>query len=194
MRNSQPDPRPTRPRARALRPGWLAAIAWALAPLLLASCGTENPCDRPPTEIGGIVTDVQAAGDPCAGKPEKYTVAWFTQAGVKYPLRCGKTGRSGYGYFHITKDPTDDGGVGHGDPVNDASFSAEIAATLGSGVEGHVGGGTWRYTLEYSDEGKLCRNAWGFRVILAKQPLEPDGYPAGIITAFRYARRPAKHP
>jgi hypothetical protein len=114
--------------------------------------------------------------------------------GVKYPLRCGKTGRGGYGYLHMTRDPTDDGGVGHGDPVNDASFAAEITTTLGHGAQGHVGGWAWRYTLEYSEAAKICTNSWGFRVVLAKQPLEPDGHPAGIITAFRYAQRPAKYP
>ena len=33
-----------------------------------------------------------------------------------------------------------------------------------------------------------------FRVVLAKQPLGPDGHPAGIIAAFRYAQRPARYP
>jgi hypothetical protein len=113
---------------------------------------------------------------------------------VKYPLRCGRIGRGGYGYLHISQDPADDGTIGHGDPINDPSFAAEITATLARGVEGFVSGGTWRYTLEYSDGGKACTNAWGFRVVLAKQPLEPDGHPAGIITAFRYTQRPARYP
>ena len=63
--------------------------------------------------------------------------------------------------------------VGHGDPINDASFSAEITATLARGAEGFVGGGTWRYTLEYSEGGKLCTNAWGFRVVPGKAATGP---------------------
>jgi hypothetical protein len=136
MANSHSDLRPTRLRARrALPPGWLVA-AVALAPLLLASCGTENASDHPPVGVGAAVTEAQAAGDPCAGKPEKYIVAWFTQGGVKYPLRCGKTGRGGYGYLHITRDPADDGTIGHGDPINDPSFATEITpADLAKAVD-----------------------------------------------------------
>ena len=33
-----------------------------------------------------------------------------------------------------------------------------------------------------------------FRVVLAKQPTQPDGHPAGIITAFRYSSQPAHYP
>ncbi len=191
MKVRHPDPRPRRPRSRALPPGWLAA-AFALAPLLLASC-TDGPDCSKPVEVLSVGTTALAANTPCAGKSERQIVAWYTQGGVRYPLRCGRTGRGGYGYLHITQDPADDGAVGHGDPLSDASFSAEIASTLAHGVEGFVGGGTWRYTREYSDNAKICTNAWGFRVVLAKQPPEPDGHPVGIITAFRYATRPARY-
>ncbi len=85
--------------------------------------------------------------NPCSGKSERRILAWYVQGGVKYPLRCGRTGRSGYGYLHITQDPADDGAIGHGDPINDTSFSSEITATLARGAEGVVGGGTWRNTL-----------------------------------------------
>ena len=167
----------------------------AMVPVLLAAtCGDQNACDHPPAGIGAVVTDVQASIDPCAGKPEQFIVAWYAQGGVKYPLRCGKTGRGGYGYLHITRDPADDGGIGHGDPVNDTSFSAEITATLAHGIEAAQGGGNWRYTVKYSDAQAICLNAWGFRVVLAKQPPYTDGYPAVIITAFRYSRPPAYYP
>ncbi len=164
-----------------------------VVPLLVADTCSGPDCSKP-VEVLSVGTTAFAANAPCAGKSERQIIAWYTQGDVKYPLRCGRTGPGGYGYLHISQDPADVGAVGHGDPVNDASFSAEIAATLAHGVEGFVGGGTWRYTREYSDDGKICTNAWGFRVVLAKQPLEPDGHPAGIITAFRYAQRPARYP
>lgn len=91
-------------------PGWLAAGAWAQAPLLLASCTEGNSCDKPPVGIGAVVTDVQAAADPCAGQPPLHVVAWYMQGGTRSPLRCGKTGRGGYGYLHTRYDG------GHGDP------------------------------------------------------------------------------
>ena len=169
-------------------------VLLALVPVLLAdTCGNPD-CTKPPVEILSIGTTARAATDPCAGTLEHLILAWYVQGGVKYPLRCGRTGRGGYGYLHITQDPAADGTIGHGDPVNDPSFSEEITATLARGTEGHVGGGTWRYTLEYSAGGKACTNAWGFRVVLAKQPPESDGHPTGIITVFRYTQRPALYP
>ena len=56
--HEDPDPRPTRPRAWALPPGWLVA-ACALAPLLIAGCGDMNACDHPPVGVGAVVTDVE---------------------------------------------------------------------------------------------------------------------------------------
>jgi hypothetical protein len=163
-----------------------------VTPLLVAdTCGGPD-CST--VEVLSIGTFAFARNAPCAGKSEHQIIAWYTQGGVKYPLRCGRTGRGGYGYLHIIQDPADAGSVGHGDPINDASFSAEIATTLAHGAEGFVGGGTWRYTREYSTDGKLCTDAWGFRVVLAKQPPQPDGHPVGIITAFRYATTPALYP
>lgn len=97
----------------------------------------------------------------------------------------GTTPRS-YGYLYIRYG----GDGGHGDALNDALFSAEIAYTLEHGVHGGPSGGTWRYSVEYSDAGKACTNAWGFRVVLARQPMLADGHPTGIITALRYSDRP----
>ena len=48
--------------------------------------------------------------------------------------------------------------------------------------------------MKYSDAQAVCLNAWGFRVVLAKQPAQEDGHPAGIITAFRYSRPPTFYP
>jgi hypothetical protein len=51
-----------------------------MAPVLIAdTCGEQNACDHPPAGIGAVVTEVQAAGDPCAGQPEKHIVAWYAQ-------------------------------------------------------------------------------------------------------------------
>src|SRR5215467_2398319 len=65
------DPRPTRPRARrALPPGWLASGAWALAPLLLASCTDNLTANCPPLAHPPILTvaAAAAASNPCAAK------------------------------------------------------------------------------------------------------------------------------
>ncbi|HSR25186.1 MAG TPA: hypothetical protein VLW53_16645, partial [Candidatus Eisenbacteria bacterium] len=138
--------------AGARRPIKSLVVPVAMVPVLLAAtCSDQNACDHPPPGVGAVVTDVQASSDPCVGQPPLHVVAWHVQGGVRYPLRCGKTGRGGYGYLHITQDPTDDGGVGHGDPVNDASFAAEITNTLANGVEAPQGGGNWRYTVRYTD-------------------------------------------
>jgi hypothetical protein len=88
-------------------------------PVLLAGCGDQNVCDHPPPEIGSIVTDAQASGDPCAGQPVNHIVAWFTRQHTRYPLRCGRRDPRGFGYLHIRYDEG-----GHGDRVNDATFRA----------------------------------------------------------------------
>jgi len=187
MKHTHADPRPTRPRTRAL-PRWSLA-AFVLAALLLAACADSPDCNKPRYEFLSIGTTALAAADPCAGQPENHVVAWYTRGGVRYPLRCGKTNPAGYGYRHVLHDEG-----GHGDAVNDTDFSTEIAYTLEHGVEGFVGGGNYRYTREYSEGGKGCTNAWGFRVVLAKLPLMPDGHPAGIITALRYSSKPTVYP
>ena len=139
-----------------------------------------------------------AADDPCTGQSKDHIVAWFNQGGVRYPMRCGvrddPRGRGGYGYVHIRYDSTPQDTTGHGDPVNDTAFAAEITATLVYGQEGHVGGGTWRYTLEYPTLKASCTKSWGFRVVLAKQPNLADGRPTGIITALRYTATPVVNP
>jgi hypothetical protein len=66
MTNSHVDPRPTRPRARALPPGWLGA-ADALAPLLLASCTDSLTTSCPPLAHPPILT-MAAAANPCAAR------------------------------------------------------------------------------------------------------------------------------
>lgn len=137
----------------------------AMTPILLAdTCGHQNACDHPPPGVGAVMTDVQASTDPCAGQPERQIIAWYTQGGARYPLRCGRRDPKGYGYLHIRYDEG-----GHGDPVNDPTFSGEIGNTLVHGVEGFEGGGNYRYTVRYNDAKSACfRGAWGFRVVLAK--------------------------
>ena len=94
----------------------------AMTPILLAdTCGHQNACDHPPPGVGAVMTDVQASTDPCAGQPERQIIAWYTQGGARYPLRCGRRDPKGYGYLHIRYDEG-----GHGDPVNDPTFSGEI--------------------------------------------------------------------
>lgn len=95
---------------------------------------------------------------------------------------------------HIRDDAPSKDAAGHGDPVNDPAFAAENATTLARGVEAPQGGGNWRYTVKYNDAQSTCFNAWGFRVVLAKQPLRPDGHPTGTITAFRYTSQPTYYP
>ncbi len=66
MKVRHPDPRPSRLRARALPPGWLVA-AFALAPLLLASCTDDVTANCPPLAHPPIFT-VAAASNPCAAR------------------------------------------------------------------------------------------------------------------------------
>jgi len=178
MRTTHPDPRPTRPRARAL-PRWpLAAVV--LAPLLLASCADDVTAKCPGLKHPEVLT-VAAAGNPCAARAsEQHVLAWYSQGGVRYPLRCGHHDPASWGHLHMRDDSPSPGAIGHGDPINDPEFSAEIAATLAHGVEAPQGGGNWRYTVRYNDAQAACHNAWGFRVVLAKQPMQADGHPAGI--------------
>jgi hypothetical protein len=62
------------------------------------------------------------------------------QGSVGYPPRCGHRDPAGWGYLHIRDDSPSSGTIGHGDPINDAAFSAEVAATLACGVEAPQGG------------------------------------------------------
>jgi|SRR5215469_11556231 len=162
----------------------LPVVAW-----LLATEGCGGDCTNSPTEILVFGSKALAAVNPCDGQSQNHVVAWYSRQGVRYPLRCGKTNPAGWGYQHILLDEG-----GHGDALNDQAFSSEIAYTLEHGVEGFAGGGNYRYTHEYTDAMKACTNAWGFRVVLARQPLLSDGHPAGIITALRYSSKPALHP
>src|SRR2546429_562876 len=64
MRTSHANRRPTRPRVRALPPGWLVA-AVALAPFLLASCtDAQNACDHPPVSVSARYFRVVLARSP----------------------------------------------------------------------------------------------------------------------------------
>jgi hypothetical protein len=165
-------------------------ILVAFAAVLLAGCGDQNACNHPPPEVGAVVIEAQASTDPCAGRPDLHILAWYSRQGTRYPLRCGHRDPSGWGYAHIRYDED-----GHGDPMNDPTFSAEMANTLERGVEALASGGTWRYTVKYNQTKSACyRGAWGFRVVLARQPRQPDGYPAGIITALYYAQQPTRYP
>ena len=165
-------------------------LLMVLALMLAADpCSDQNACNNPPPGVGGVVTQAQAAADPCVGRPVEHIVAWFTRQGTSYPLRCGKRDPRGYGYVHIRYDEG-----GHGDPLNDATFRAEVANTLEHGTERLASGGTWRYTVKYDDAKAICYNARYFRVVLARSPNLPDGHPAGIITALYYANQPDQYP
>jgi hypothetical protein len=186
-----------------------------LSPLLMAdTCsGDDNPCTKPFPEVGAVVTTAEAAGDLCAGQPVTHILAWFTQGGVRYPLRCGQrdmpktskqgtrtivTYSGGYGYLHIRDDAAADGTVGHGDPMNDKAFAAAMQQTLDKGreaLQGGPGSGNWRYTVRYTDLTQSCTHHWGFRVILAKAPpFGVDGHPLGIVTAFYLSQQPQHYP
>ena len=183
-----------------------------LSPLLMAdTCsGDDNPCIKPFPEVGAVVTAAEAAGDPCAGQPDVHILAWFTQGGVKYPLRCGQrdfpktskqgtrkivTYSGGYGYLHIRDDAAADGTIGHGDPMNDKAFAAAMQQTLDKGTVAPQGGGNWRYTVRYTALTESCTGRWGFRVVLAKAPpFGADGHPLGIVTAFYLSRQPQLYP
>ncbi len=66
MKVPHPDPRPSRPPARALPPGWLA-VAFALAPLLLAGCG-DNLAANCPTLAHPEMLTVVASSNPCQAR------------------------------------------------------------------------------------------------------------------------------
>ena len=101
MRNSHPDPRPTRPHSRALPPGWLVA-AVALASILLASCTDDLAAKCPPLAHPPVLT-VAAADDPCAARKGESAALLALRvvktyqrssppvagAPTRYPLRCG---------------------------------------------------------------------------------------------------------
>lgn len=174
----------------------LVALALASAALLTATaCATGSTCSHAPV-LGGraAVATAEAAADPCTGQLETHVLAWYQQGGTNYPLRCGHRDPAGYGYLHIRDDQPEPGALPHGDPLNDGAFADEIGLTLARGVEAHVGGGNWRYTIKYDGTAAACLNAWGFRVVLAKSPPRPDGHPTGIITALRYTTEPKYFP
>jgi len=218
MKVLHPDPRPARPRPRALPPGRLPSrtvarftqttgAALALAVLLLSGCTDDLPATCPALAHPEVGT-VAAAGNPCAAKKGETakqlalrvartyqrTVALATTLPTKFPLRCGDPD---YGYLHLL-DALSKGRSDHGDPVNDAAFDAEVAYTIDQGVPFDQGNNNWRLTARYSDAQSACHDGdWGFRVVVAtNQPphpppsWQPDGLPVGVITAFRLPKGP----
>jgi hypothetical protein len=208
MSTLHPDPRPSsRPRARTLPPGWLAA-ALVLAPLLVAGCTDDLAAKCPPLAHPEVLTVAAAAGNPCAarkGESAALLALWVVRtyqrttalAGnlpARFPLRCGD---AGYGYLHLL-DALSKGRTDHGDPVNDATFDAEMAFTIDHGVPFDQGNNNWRLTVRYNDVQSGCHGGdWGFRVVVgANQPphpplaWKPDGLPVGVITAFRLPKGP----
>jgi hypothetical protein len=170
MRTPHPDPRPTRPRAHALRPGWLAALAWALTPLLLASCGDTLTADCPPLAHPPVLT-VVAASNPCAARkgetaPQLRTRVVRTYertqapAAGRYPLRCGG---EDLGYLHLFAKSANAEGD-HCDPINDRSCDEQIAFTLEHGAYLRQPNANPRFTVRYNDAQSACHSgAWGFR-------------------------------
>ena len=182
----------------ACRPSTSASFALAnalVAALVATACASGTTCSKAPIlGLGAAERTVEASTDPCTGQPATHVLAWYQQAGSRYPLRCGHRDPAGYGYLHIRDDQPGPGAVPHGDPLNDPDFAAEMTTTLQRGVEAPQGGGNWRYTVKYDSTRAACLNAWGFRVVLAKAPPLPDGHPAGIITALRYTSEPRFFP
>jgi hypothetical protein len=177
MRTPHPDPCPTRPRPRALPPGWLAAaLALApllLAPLLLAGCTDDVAADCPPLAHPEVLTVAAAAGNPCAARKGESTIQLRMRvvrvyqrirepASGRYPLRCGG---DDLGYLHLfAKTASAEGD--HCDPVNDRSCDEQIAFTLEHGAYLLQPNGNPRFTVRYNDVQSACHNgAWGFRVI-----------------------------
>jgi len=207
MTNSHDDPRPTRPRARALPPGWLVG-AVAMAPLLLANCTDSLTASCPPLAHPPILTVAAAAANPCAARASEsaallalrvvktYQRSNPPAAGLptRYPLRCGNTKS---GYLHLL-DELSMGNVDHGDPANDPTFDAEVAFAVEHGTVLVQNNNNLRVTVRYDDVQKACHsNNWGFRVILATNTppfppptWRPDGLAMGVITAFRLPTEP----
>jgi hypothetical protein len=206
MRTAHPDPRPNRPRPRALPPGWLPAVL-VLAPLLLASCTDDVAANCLPLKYPEVQA-VAAASNPCQAKAgesaallalrvvRRYQRASALASGLptRFPLRCGD---AGYGYLHLL-DALSKARSDHGDPVNDAAFDAEMTYTIDHGVPFNQGNNNWRLTVRYNDAQSDCHGSdWGFRVVVGTNqpphpPLawKPDGLPVGVITAFRLPKGP----
>ncbi len=130
MKVPHPDPRPSRPRVRALPSAWLT-VAFTVAPLLLAGCTDDVTANCPPLAHPEVLT-VAAASKPCqARKGEssallalrvvrtyQRTTALASNLPTRFPLRCGNTRG---GYLHLL-DALAKGQHDHGDPVNDQAF------------------------------------------------------------------------
>lgn len=205
MSTPHPDLRPTRPRARGLRPARLTA-ACALVPLVLASCTSSLTTSCPPLAHPPVLT-VAAASNPCAAKKGESATQLRTRVvriyqrsvepgSGRYPLRCGG---DDLGYLHLfAKSAAAEGD--HCDPVNDPTCEAQIAFTLEHGAYLLQPNGNPRFTVRYNDVQSACHNgAWGFRVIGSRsekigQVTLTDGLPLGIISAFRLSGPPANYP
>src|SRR5262249_17410958 len=169
MRNSHADPRPTRPRARrALPPGWLAIVAWALAPLLLAACTDSLSASCPPLAHPPVLTAPAAAGHPRAARAgeaagllalrvvKTYQRTEPPRSGLptRYPLRCGNTKS---GYLHLL-DERAHGNYDHGDPANDPEYDGEVAYTVEHGTVLVQNNNNLRVTVQYDEAQPTCHS------------------------------------
>jgi hypothetical protein len=185
----------------------LVAAAWALAPLLLASCADDLATKCPPLANPPALTVAAAASNPCAARKGETGIQLRVRVvhvyertqppGLgRYPLRCGG---EDLGYLHLfAKSASAEGD--HCDPVNDQSCNEQIASTLEHGAYLLQPNGNPRFTVRYNDAQSTCqKGAWGFRVIGSRsgnigQVALTDGLPLGIISAFRLSKAPANYP
>jgi len=206
MKFSPPDPRPSRSRARALPPGWLAVVL-ALASLQVAGCTDDVTANCPPLAHPEVLT-VAAAGNPCQARSGESaallalrvvrtyqrTTALASGLPTRFPLRCGNTRG---GDLHLL-DALAKRQLDHGDPVNDPAFDALVAYTIDHGTPFDQGNNNWRLSVRFNDVQSACHAGdWGFRVVVATNapPFPPpawhsDGLPVGVITAFRLPKGP----
>jgi hypothetical protein len=91
MRTPHRNPRPARPRARALPPGWLA-IAFAPAALLVTGCTDDVTANCPPLAHPEVLTVAAAAGNPCAARKGE-SGAVLALGNIPGPLRAAGDGR-----------------------------------------------------------------------------------------------------
>ena len=167
------------------RPIKFIVVLVAMVPvLLLASCGDQNACDHPPAGIGAVATDVQASTDPCVGQLDTHILAWFTRQGTRYPLRCGRRHPRGFGYLHIRYDEG-----GHGDPVNDATFRAEMVDTLEHGTE-HLAS---RWNVAVHPEVQRRQGRLLQRPVLSRRP-GPIRQPARRLSGGHHHRPVLRQP
>ena len=156
MKVQRPDSGPSRPRVRTLPPGWLV-VAYALTPLLLASCTDTLTTNCPPLAHSPILT-AAAASNPCTARAGESAIQLRTRVvrvyertqlpgAGRYPLRCGG---DDLGYVHLFARSASAEGD-HCDPVNDPSCDEQIAFTLEHGAYLLQANGNPRFTVRFSD-------------------------------------------